>query len=178
MVVKKVAHNHGIWHLLAGIIMVVAGIYVWFHPAETLLALAMYLGIIFIVVGAGYFAASFTYNSGWYLLVGVLDILVGIIFVGNLGVTAVSLPIIFALWCLAIGAVQLVFAYEFHKIGITSSWAAIAGLLGIAFAFLIISYPGVGAITITVLMGLYLFLYGAVEIAEYAYGRKMLARLG
>ena len=60
----------GIWHLIAGIIMAVLGIYVWFNPVVSLVALALYLGIAFIVVGAGYLAVSFSFQSGWYLLVG------------------------------------------------------------------------------------------------------------
>lgn len=41
----------------------------------------LYIGIIFIILGAGYITASFRYDSGWDMFVGVLDILVGIIFV-------------------------------------------------------------------------------------------------
>lgn len=53
----------GIWHLIAGIIMAVLGIYVWFNPVVSLVALALYLGIAFIVVGAGYLAVSFSFQS-------------------------------------------------------------------------------------------------------------------
>lgn len=84
----------GIWHLFAGIIMAALGVYVWFNPVATMVALALYIGIIFIILGAGYITASFRYDSGWDMFVGVLDILVGIIFVGNLGVSASSMPII------------------------------------------------------------------------------------
>lgn len=176
MAVTKTMYSHGIWHLIAGVLMAIIGFYVWFHPAETLLALALYLGIIFIIVGAGYFVASFTYESGWYLAVGILDILVGIIFVGNLGVTAVSLPIIFALWCLAVGAIQIVSAFQYKQMGFPWGWSLVSGILGIIFGFVILTYPAIGAITITVLMGLYLILYGAVEIAEYGYARKTVVR--
>ena len=107
----------GFWHLFAGIIMVILGFYVWFNPVASLLGLALYIGIAFIVVGAGYFLASFSYQSGWYLLVGLLDILVGVILVANLGVTAATLPMIFALWCLAVGVIQLVTSFQLRKIG-------------------------------------------------------------
>lgn len=163
----------GIWHLIAGIIMAIVGIYVWFNPVVTLVALALYLGIAFIVVGAGYFAFSFSYQSGWYLIVGILDILVGIIFVSNLGVTAASLPIIFALWCLAVGVIQIVAAFQLKKIDLPWGWDLTAGILGILFAFLILAYPAIGTITITALMGAYIILYGIVEIAEYAFNQKV-----
>ena len=44
----------GIWHLFAGIIMAALGVYVWFNPVATMVALALYIGIIFIILGAGY----------------------------------------------------------------------------------------------------------------------------
>lgn len=157
----------GIWHLFAGIIMAILGVYVWFNPVATMVALALYLGIIFIIIGAGYVAASFSNESGWDMFVGVLDMLVGVIFVGNLGVTAASLPIIFALWCLAVGVIQLVVAYKFKKAGMNWGWTLTSGILGVIFAFLILTYPALGVITITALMGAYILLYGVLEIAEY-----------
>ncbi len=163
------------WHLVAGILMALLGVYVWMNPAATLVAMALYLGIVFIVVGAGYFMASFSLESGWYMLVGLLDIFVGVIFVGNLGVTAASIPVIFALWCLAVGIIQVVTAYQMSKLGASWKWTSVAGILGILFAFLILAYPSIGAFTLTALMGLYVILYGVVEIIEYFYFRKISA---
>lgn len=169
----KTVGSTGFWHLAAGIIMTILGIYVWFNPVVSLVALALYIGITFIIVGAGYLVVSLSYQSGWYMLVGVLDLFVGMIFVANLGVTAETLPIIFAIWCLAVGIIQLVAAFELHNMASSSwSWSMLAGILGVLFAFLILAYPAVGAITLTALMGAYIVLYGVVEIAEYAYNRR------
>ncbi len=163
--------RNSVWHLVAGIIMAVMGVYVWFNPAVTMVALAMYLGVLFIVVGAGYFAFSFSGDSGWYMLVGLLDIFVGVIFLTNLGVTAASMPVIFALWCLAVGVIQVVTAFRFKSAGFAWGWTMTAGILGIVFAFLILAYPALGTITLTALMGAYILLYGVVEIAEYGMTR-------
>ena len=127
MVTTEKVQKLSVWHLIAGIIMAALGIFVWFNPMASLVAMALYLGIVFIVVGAGYFMASFAYRSGWYLLVGFLDMLVGVIFVANLGVTAASLPIIFALWCLAVGAVQIVSAFQLRNSGVSWGWTLTAG---------------------------------------------------
>lgn len=167
-------NNAGMWHLLAGVLMALLGVYVWFNPAVTLMALALYLGIVFIAAGVIYFAASFSFESGWYMLVGLLDMFVGIIFITNLGVTAASLPIILALWCLAVGIIQVVTAFSFRKRNIPWYWSLLAGLLGIVFAFLILSYPYLGTVTITALVGTYFILYGIVEMVEYKYTRNIL----
>lgn len=174
MVTVMSTQKVGIWHLIAGLLMAALGIFIWFNPAITLMALALYLGIVFIVVGAGYLLNSYSMQSGWYMLVGLFDIFVGTIFVANLGVTALSLPIIFALWCLAVGVIQVVTAFQFQKAGISWRWTLTAGILGILFAFLILTYPAIGTITLTALMGAYVLLYGVVEIIEYSTNRRLL----
>ena len=128
MAASKIQPNMGIWHLIAGIVIAVLGVYVWFNPAATLLGLALYLGIIFIIVGAGYFMLSFSNRSGWYLTVGILDMLVGVIFVGNLGLTAATLPIVLALWFLAIGVMQIVASFSLRREGYSWGWSLLAGV--------------------------------------------------
>lgn len=87
---------------------------------------------------------------------GLLDILVGVILVANLGVTAATLPMIFALWCLAVGVIQLVTSFQLRKIGAPWGWSLGIGILGILFAFMILIFPSIGAVTITTLMGMYI----------------------
>lgn len=162
-------NNASLWRLGIGVIMILLGLYVWFNPVASLVALALYIGIAFIVVGAGYIVSSFSYEFGWELLVGLLDVLVGIVLVSNLGITAAGLPVILALWCLAVGVIQLVTSWRHGRRGYAWGWSLTIGILGILFAFLILSYPAIGVLTITTIIGLYLVLYGVFSIAEYFY---------
>ena len=149
--VEVVSRNVSFWHLIGGVLMALLGIYVWFNPAVTMMALALYLGIVFIAVGVGYFIASFSFDSGWYMVVGLLEVLVGVI--------------------------QLVTGIQYRRLdnGYPSAgWTMTAGLLGIVFGFLILTYPAIGTVTLTALMGTYIILYGIVEIAEYVYNRKVI----
>lgn len=162
----------GIWHLIAGILMLILGVYVWFNPLASLIALALYIGIGLIVIGAGYIGSSVNTDSGWFMFVGILDILIGLILVANIGVTVATLPIIFALWCLAVGTAQLVSSYHYGKADLPWGWSFTLGILGLVFGFLILKYPALGAVTISTLLGLYIVLYGIVEIMEYFYFKK------
>ena len=173
MVASQTSRNIGIWHLIAGIVVAVLGVYVWFNPEVTLLGLALYLGIAFIVVGAGYFMLSFAGHSGWYLAVGILDMLVGVVFVSNLGLTAASLPVIMALWFMAVGVMQIVASFGLRREGLSWGWSLLAGILGVLFAFLILAYPVIGAVTVTALVGAYFFMYGMIEIGEYIANRRL-----
>ena len=176
VVTKKISPSPccvGIWHMLAGILMVILGTYVWFNPFVSLLALSLYIGIALMIIGAGYVGSSISIESGWFMFVGLIDIIVGIILVSNLGVSAATLPIIFALWCIAVGSAQLVSSYHLSKNKMPWGWSLSLGLLGIVFGFLILQYPELGTITISTLLGLYIIMYGIVEIIEYFYFKNI-----
>lgn len=163
-----ISERAGKWHLFTGILMMLLGIFMCFNPVETLVAIALYLGIVFVVVGAAYFMASFSIKSGWYLAIGILDIIVGMIMISNLGLSVASLPIIFAVWCLVAGAAQIMVAYQYHKSGQSSNWLSVSGILGVIFGILLLAYPIVGSLTLALIIGLYVVFYGLAEIAQYA----------
>lgn len=165
-----------IWILVAGILMVITGIYSWFHPLAALAALALIIGIIFIVSGVGYLAAYFqSYRSGWYLALGLLDVFVGIIFVSNLRMTITALPFMFAFWCLFAGIIQIAAALQLRiampKVWI---WPLISGIIGVIIGFWILFDPLTGAVAITILMGVYLLVSGIAAILEYMGARKLM----
>lgn len=161
------------WRMCIGIIMTVLGFYIIINPLTSLLALALYIGIAFIIAGTGYVVTSFSFQSGWELFVGILDIFIGIIFVTNLGVTAATLPIIFAVWCLAIGVIQAVGAYRLYLLNLPWVWSLAIGAIGVLFAFLILAYPFIGILTISAIMGLYAMVYGIFSIMEYFFVKKL-----
>lgn len=159
--------NNAKWNLVAGIVMLILGAIIWFNPFGTLLALAFYIGIGFVLAGGFYIMSSIDIKSGWYLLVGVLDLVVGLILMANLGVTAASLPIILALWCLTVGVIQIIGAFEIKRYGRPWGWSMMMGAAGIIFGLIILAYPLVGAITISTVTGLYAVMFGLLQLAEY-----------
>lgn len=163
----------GFGHAVAGALMVVVGLFMWFNPAISLMALALYLGAALIIIGAGYVTSSLEADNGWWTFVGVLDVLIGIVLVSNMGITAATLPIIFAIWCLAVGAAQIVSAYKFGRQDLPWGWSMALGVLGVVFGFIIVEYPLIGTIAISTLMGLYMVIYGIFEISEYMYFRRL-----
>lgn len=164
----------GIWHLLAGVLMIILGIYVWFNPLVSLIALSLYIGAALIIIGGGYVASSLSIESGWYMFVGLIDIIIGIILVANIGLTASSLPVVFGLWCLVVGSVQLASSYHLMQRRQTWGWSMAFGLLGLCFGFLVLYFPTIGMVTISTILGLYIILYGILEMAQYFYFRHFI----
>ena len=161
------------WRMCIGIIMTILGFFIILNPLASLLALVLYIGIAFIIAGIGYIVTSFSFQSGWELFVGILDVFIGIIFVTNLGITAATLPIIFAIGCLSIGVIQSVGAYRLHQIQLPWVWSLATGIIGILFSFLILAYPFIGVLTISTIIGLYVIVYGIFSVMEYFFVQKL-----
>ncbi len=157
-----------IWLLIIGVLLILCGIYVILNPITALLASAMFIGLVFIVLGAGYLMVFRERDSYWMLALGILDLIIGVLFLGNLGITAVSMPVIFGLWILFNGITEIVMGLEMKR-NSDPNWQILfwGGIGGIIFSLLIFAYPVVGTFMITALIGIYLIVYGLLEIIRY-----------
>ncbi|MCL2760922.1 MAG: DUF308 domain-containing protein [Desulfuromonadales bacterium] len=162
----------GVWLLIVGILMCVAGIYMWVEPLAVIVALALYLGIIFIVSGIGYIATFFAgWSSGWLLANGLIDLILGIVLITHLRLTIVTLPIILALWIIFVGVLRVAAAFKLKAVGFPKwGWSFVFGFLSILFGMFIIANPLVGVLSITVVLGTFMLIYGVFVIMEYFAG--------
>ena len=82
--------------LIIGILSILCGIWVFRNPVESYFALAVYFSIMFILYGIGEIVNAFAgqryRNWGWGLAVGILDLVIGFILLGNLAWAADLLP--------------------------------------------------------------------------------------
>ena len=160
--------NNNILDLVIGILMTITGFYIWFHPLDTLILVALYLGIIFILAGGAYLVEYFRRRHNKYLTYGLINLVVGAILVSNGALVATSLSIIFALWILFSSIVQLITSVKFKQLNI-SFWIypLISGALGLIFSFIILHNPSTGVLTIAIIIGTYMIMYGSIEVSEY-----------
>lgn len=159
--------------LVFGILMIITGLLTWFNPDTALLVVALYLGIVFLIGGISYLYIFFIIHSGGLLALGLLDIIVGVILMTNLGVTVSSLPVLLAIWVLCVGVIQIAFSIDARTSGLIFwKWTLISGILGVVFGFLILSHPMIGVFTISLILGFYLILYGCLGVGEYIAWRK------
>lgn len=163
---NKTSRNIG--QLFVSILLVFSGFYIFFNPMVAVMTSAVILGIFFIFMGVGYLIAFSHTKSYMLMALGILDILVGLLFIGNLEASILTISIIFALWCLFIGIIQTTGAMELKDMGVKRwKWLCVSGVCAIFFAFLIFFYPIISILTISFLMGFYLILYGIFEFVRY-----------
>lgn len=113
------------------------------------------------------------HNWTWHIAEGILDIILGIILLLNLGLTAVTLPFVFAFFGVLTGIFWIVEALSFKQKGY-KPWgvALLAGLLSLIIGILIFLHPVIAMLTIFgfigcmfILQGFFLVLF-SIEISQ------------
>lgn len=171
--------SKNIWLLIISILLILSGIYVLFNPLSALIASVIFIGIFLLLIGSAYLL-SFQENDSYAILaLGILDIFLGLIFLTNIGITAITFPIIWAFWIMFNSIVQLAMGLELRNSPDVPYKQMIGtSIFGILFSILIFIYPVVATFTITVLLGFYLIGYGIFEFYRFINCKKLNSQKG
>jgi len=104
------------------------------------------------------------YAVGWKMLLftGVLGILFGILAIAWPIETAIAFALLWGIWALADGVGSIVQAFQPDAKG--RVWLVLMGLIALIAAFFAIFSPGVAAVTLTWILGIWLIVRGVFEI--------------
>ena len=104
-------------------------------------------------------------NSGTRALSAILEIIIGIIFLGNNIFLAFSLPVIFAMWVLIESVIITVNSFDYQRVGFPAWWVILLlGICGIVLGVLGLRNPDVTAATLSTLIGLGVISTGAAYL--------------
>ena len=156
------------WLLIIAILLILSGLIVIFNPLAALMASAMFVGFMFIVIGCGYLMAFQQKESALALALGILDIIIGLVFLMNIDMVTMSMPVIFALWILFNGITEIIMGYQIRQNN-DNDWKILfwGGICSILFSLFIFIHPLFGSFIVTTLIGIYLIAYGVFEIVRY-----------
>src|SRR5262245_15381774 len=108
-------------NVITGLLSVAAGVLIIVWPQPGLLAVAIVLGAWLIVAGtiaiAGSFAAREVLPNWWLLLIiGLLEIPLGVLALANPGATLAALITVAGIWAIAVGVMRIVLAFEVKRL--------------------------------------------------------------
>lgn len=156
--------------LIFGILFIVCGIYVFATPLESYITLSVIFSLSFLFSGLTetFFALQNTkslHGWGWYLVDGLLSLVIGIYLLANPGVSMATLPFVvgFVLMFRSFQLLGFAFDLKEHKV---VSWGdlALTSVLGIILSFLLISSPLFTSISLVVLTAIALIFIGTASI--------------
>lgn len=166
--VETLARN---WWLvgLRGVAGLLFGLLTLLNPAITLAVLLLFFGAYALADGVFTTIAAIARRRnvprwGWLVVSGILGILIGVLTFLMPGVTALALLYIIASWAIIRGIAEIVAAIQLRKM-ITGEWLLIlAGVLSVLFGFLLIIFPGAGALTVVLWIGAFAAVFGILMI--------------
>jgi uncharacterized membrane protein HdeD (DUF308 family) len=104
-------------NVITGLLSIAAGVAIIVWPGPGIVAVAVFLGAWLIVSGTlavtGSFATRKLWSDWWLLLVlGVLEIALGVLALANPGATLAALVTVAGIWAIAIGVMRIVLGFE------------------------------------------------------------------
>lgn len=118
-------------NVLSGLLSIAAGIAIIVWPGPGLTAVAIFLGAWLIVSGtlaiSGAFATRRVLPNWWLLLIlGLLEIPLGVLALANPGATLAALITVAGIWAVAVGAMRVVLAFELKRLpeDVDEAWGA------------------------------------------------------
>lgn len=168
---KKVSRRVHHWWLmlLAGILCIAAGIAVFIFPLESYFAISVLVGIVMLVVGAAQLVTASTSENylamrGYFIVGGVLDLLLGLFLCVYPGITLMVLPIMMGIWLMYHSFMMIAFGGDLDTFNISGSGVVVAGgVLVLILSVIVLANPfSAGIATIVVLAGVGLLLLGVL----------------
>ncbi len=133
--------------LIIGLLFLVLGIYIFTTPVETYLTLSILFSLSFLISGLSDMIFSIQNRKGlpgwgWYLISGIISVLLGLYLIRYPGVSMVVLPFVVGFTMLFRSAYLLGFAFDLKSYG-AANWGnlAIASILGMLLSFLLLANP-------------------------------------
>jgi uncharacterized membrane protein HdeD (DUF308 family) len=105
---------------LLGVLSLIIGLYAVRHVLITLLALALLLGIFWVVSGTVELFTALSHRGmqgrGWTAFMGILSIVSGIIVLAYPGISLLVLAVVLSVWLLVFGAMQITLAFRIRSL--------------------------------------------------------------
>ena len=159
-----------IWLCIAGLLLIILGVVCIAKPDITLVSAAWLLGCFTLIAGISklvftFKTQAFLPNSGTRVLSALLDIFFGCFFLFNILGTAVSIPVVFAIWVIIEGIIIAVQSLDYRKVGFPQWWALlILGVCGAVLGFFGLRNLGVTAGVLSTIIGLGIIANGLAYI--------------
>jgi uncharacterized membrane protein HdeD (DUF308 family) len=163
--------------LIEGIVLVVLGVLAILIPQIATLAVAIFLGWLFLISGVAGLITTFMARQApgfwWSLLSAVLAVAAGLVLLARPVVGAVSLTLLLIVFFIIEGVVSIMYAFE-HKKELSGKWAwmLVSGIIDLVLAAMIwAGLPTTAEWALGLLVGINMLFGGSALIAMAMHAR-------
>ena len=156
--------------IAAGALLIAGGVLCLLSPGAAVEGLALWFGVAMLfsgLVDVAVFAGGrdCMAGAGWFLVDGILTILLSLFLLFDQWFTAMTLPFLFGMWLLCSGINKFVSSFELRRLGIRGwGWFTALGLVLAAAGFLSFLRPLASLLALSAVVGVFFLLQGAASI--------------
>ena len=158
--------------MVAGILCIIAGICVFVFPLESYVTLSILFGILMLLTGAAQLviassSGNYLMMRGYFIIGGVLDVILGIFLCVYPGVSLVALPVMMGLWLMYNSFVIISFGGDMDTFKLSGGgMVMVLGILLLVLSIFVLLNPfSVGVTTVLIVAGIGLILFGLILFA-------------
>ena len=165
--------------VIAGVLLIIAGIVCLRNPDVALGSMSLILGIAMLfsgVVDILVFAWAHNYiaGSGWFLLDGIVTVLLSLFVLCNDLFIAIALPFIFGMWLLFSGISKFVNSFDLQRLGVRGwGWFTALGVLLAVAGFVSFLSPMASIFAMAVIVGMLLIIQGIAFILRGCFSSRL-----
>ena len=155
--------------LVAGLLSIVLGIVVFVFPLESYVTLAILFGVLMLITGAAQLIIAVTSGNyiamrGYFIVGGVLDLLLGIFLCVYPGITLVALPVMMGIWMMYNSFILMALGGDMDTFRLNGGGGVIfGGIILLLLSILVLINPfSVGIATVIILAGVGLLVFGTI----------------
>jgi uncharacterized membrane protein HdeD (DUF308 family) len=153
-----------------GILALAVGVIALAWPSVTVLALVVLFAVYAFIASGMEAARGFSSRSAGpvigHLLLGLADLAAGVIALAWPGPTALVLVLIVGVWAVTAGLIEIAAAFGAGQPAGTRAMYILGGLASAAFGVVLCTRPGLGAITLALLFGLFNLIAGTWMLVQ------------
>ena len=156
--------------IVRGVLAIIVGIIAVAWPGVTILALvllfAVYAFMDTLFEGARAFGSQRVWPVLGHLVLALIDVAAGLVAVVWPVPTALVLTLVVGIWAIVAGVFEITAAFLRGESAGPRAMFIVTGLLSLAFGAIVVDRPGVGALTIALLFGLFGIVSGVSAIVQ------------
>lgn len=160
-------------NLLLGGLFILTALASFKDPAGSLVSVTVFIGMMAIIKGCFdiFLRNKVKQLTGakatLLIIVGILDVILGVILLFNLNIGLLALPYLFAIWFIADSISGLLSLDLAKTVSSAYYWfSLILNIIGIFIGFSLLVDPITSALTLSFLVGFYLLMFGIMNVVE------------
>lgn len=171
-VFNEIKHSVKNWwtSLLLGIVYIIVALWLMFSPLSSYVALSIVFSISMLISGILEIIFSLSNRKGvpswgWYLVGGIIDLILGIYLIAYPMVSMEVIPFIIAFWLMFRGFSSTSYSIDLKRYGTRDwGWYMAFGILAIICALIILWQPAVGALYVVYMISFTFFIIGLFRV--------------